>query len=151
MSIRGCCHSMILASEMAEIRYLLDTNILSDLIRQPAGNVARRIAEVGEATVCTSIIVASELRFGAEKKNSPVLQSKVDQILANIEVLPLDGDADRCYAQVRAYLKAQGTPIGPNDMLIAAHALTLGLCLVTDNQSEFARVPGLAVENWRHS
>ena len=134
---------------MSEIRFLLDTNILSDLIRHPAGPVARRISEVGETTVCTSIIVASELRFGAEKKQSPVLQSKVDQILANLEVLPLDGDIDRRYAQLRSFLEVQGTPIGPNDMLIAAHALALGLVLVTDNQSEFSRAPGLIVENWR--
>ncbi len=77
------------------------------------------------------------------------MQSKVDQMLANLEVLPLDGDADRRYAQLRSFLEAQGTPIGPNDMLIAAHALALGLVLVIDNESEFTRVPGLTVENWR--
>lgn len=134
---------------MAEPRYLLDTNILSDLIRHPAGPVARRIAEVGEETVCTSIIVACELRFGAQKKNSPELSSRVVQVLANLDVLPLDGEADRHYARLRAHLEARGTPIGPNDMLIAAHALLLGLTLVTDNAIEFARVPGLRIENWR--
>lgn len=134
---------------MAVPRYLLDTNILSDLIRHPAGPAARRIAEVGEETVCTSIIVACELRFGAQKKNSPELSSRVEQVLANLDVLPLDGEADRHYARLRAHLEARGTPIGPNDMLIAAHALLLDLTLVTDNENEFARVPGLRIENWR--
>jgi tRNA(fMet)-specific endonuclease VapC len=133
---------------MSKPRYLLDTNILSDLIRHPAGPGARRIAEVGEETVCTSIIVACELRFGAEEKKSPVLSSRVEQVLANLDVLPLDGEADRHYARLRAHLEGRGTPIGPNDMLIAAHALVLGLTLVTDNENEFARVPELRIENW---
>jgi tRNA(fMet)-specific endonuclease VapC len=111
--------------------------------------VARRIAEVGEETVCTSIIVACELRFGAEKKGSPELFSRVEQVLANLDVLPLDGEADLHYARLRAHPEARGAPIGPNDMLIAAQALTLGLTLITDNASEFARVPGLHIENWR--
>jgi len=136
---------------MPEIRYLLDTNILSDLIRHPAGPVARRIAEAGEETICTSIIVACELRFGAEKKRSPVLSSRVEQVLGNLDVLPLDREADRHYGQLRAHLEARGKPIGPNDMLIAAQVLALDLTLVTDNESEFARVPGLRVENWRSS
>lgn len=134
---------------MSEPLYLLDTNILSCLIRHPAGPVASRIAEAGEETVCTSIIVACELRFGAEKKDSPVLSSRVEQVLANLAVLPLDREADRHYGRLRAHLEARGTPIGPNDMLIAAQALVLGLTLVTDNENVFARVPGLRIENWR--
>ena len=128
--------------------YLLDTNILSDLIKRPGGPVVRRIAAVGEGAVCTSIIVASELRFGAEKKGSPSLTAKVEQILANIEVLSLDVDADRHYATIRNDLAQRGMTIGPNDLLIAAHARSLGLILVTDNVREFSRVPGLTVENW---
>lgn len=128
--------------------YLLDTNILSDLIRNPAGNVARRIAEKGEETVCTSIIVACELRFGARKKNSQPLLDRVEELLAILEVLPLDADADRHYAAIRTYLEASGTPIGPNDLLIAAHAMALNLTLVTANTIEFSRVRDLSVENW---
>ena len=133
---------------MPALRYLLDTTIISDLIKQPSGAVARHIASVGEETVCTSIIVAAELRFGAEKKRSHILTSRVEQLLANIEVLPFEEDADRHYATLRAHLEERGTPIGPNDMLIAAHALALGLTVVTDNVGEFSRVPGLSVENW---
>lgn len=128
--------------------YLLDTNILSDLIRNPAGNVARRIAEKGEETVCTSIVVACELRFGARKKNSQPLLDRVEELLAILEVLPLDAGADCHYAAIRTDLEASGTPIGPNDLLIAAHAMALDLTLVTANTVEFSRVRDLPVENW---
>ncbi|MEW6429074.1 MAG: type II toxin-antitoxin system VapC family toxin [Thermodesulfobacteriota bacterium] len=128
--------------------HLLNTNILSDLIRNPAGSAAQRLAEAGEETVCTSIVVACELRFGAEKKNSTPLRERVEELLSIIEVFPLDGEADRAYARIRIHLEARGAPIGPNDLLIAAHALSLGLTLVTANTTEFARIPDLQVENW---
>lgn len=129
-------------------RYLLDTNVLSALIRQPGGPATRRIAHVGDHAVCTSIIVAAELRYGAEKSGSSALSERVSQVLSAIDVLPLDTPADRRYAEIRDQLSRQGTPIGPNDMLIAAQALSLDLAVVTANVAEFERVPGLAVENW---
>jgi tRNA(fMet)-specific endonuclease VapC len=132
----------------AGLRYLLDTNILSALIRQPQGQVASTLARRGCATVCTSIVVAAELRFGARKLGSKTLTAKVDDLLASLPVLALDAGADRIYAEVRLQLEQAGTPIGPNDMLIAAHALESGLTLVTDNLDEFGRVEGLQVENW---
>lgn len=130
------------------VRYLLDTNILSDLLRHPAGRAARRLAVVGEAVVCTSIVVACELRFGAARKGSTQLSERVEALLESLEVLPLDKDSDRRYAEIRSHLDRLGKPIGPNDLLIAAHALALELVLVTDNVEEFARVPGLSAENW---
>lgn len=129
-------------------RYLLDTNILSDLIRNPAGKAAQRLSEKGEERICTSIVVACELRFGAEKKNSPPLKERVESLLSLLEIFSLDGDVDRHYARIRTVLEAKGTPVGPNDLLIAAHALTLDLTMVTANTSEFSRVPGLRTENW---
>jgi tRNA(fMet)-specific endonuclease VapC len=129
-------------------RYLLDTNILSDLVRQPHGVVARRIAEAGEETICTSIIVAAELRFGAEKSDSNKLRDQVAVILSAIEILPLKSPADREYEKLRHYLSRNGMLIGPNDLLIAAQALCAGLIVVTANTGEFSRVPGLIVENW---
>jgi tRNA(fMet)-specific endonuclease VapC len=129
-------------------RHILDTNILSDLLRSPGGRVARRIAVVGEATVCTSIVVACELRYGAAKKGSPFLSARVEHLLESLEVLPLDKESDRHYAEVRRHLDRLGQPIGPNDLLIAAHALALDLTLITDNLEEFARVPRLQLENW---
>ena len=129
-------------------RYLLDTNIVSDLIRNPQGNIAKRIASVGEATVCTSIMVASELRYGAAKKGSPGLSAKVDAVLDVLPILNLEPDADRHYAALRNQLESAGTIIGANDMLIAAHTLSADMILVTDNEREFSRVTGLRVENW---
>ncbi|MEE4356338.1 MAG: type II toxin-antitoxin system VapC family toxin [Desulfococcaceae bacterium] len=132
------------------LRYLLDTNIISELIRNPHGPVTDRIAREGEAGICTSIVVAAELRFGAVKKNSARLTRQLEAVLSAIEILPLNEPADREYAKLRYQLEKAGTPIGPNDMLIAAHALSLNLTLVTANQREFSRVSGLLVENWMH-
>ena len=130
------------------LRYLLDTNVLSALVRDPQGPVATRIAAVGESAICTSIIVAAELRFGAEKSGSTKLADRVDAILSALEVLPHEAPVDRHYAALRWALVRRGEPIGPNDMLIAAHALCQGLTVVTANVGEFSRVPGLSVENW---
>jgi len=130
------------------LRYLLDTNVLSALVRDPQGPVASRIAAVGESAICTSIVVAAELRFGAEKSGSTKLSDRVDAILSALEVLPLEAPVDRHYATLRRALGRRGKPIGPNDMLIAAHALCQGLTVVTANVGEFSRVPGLSVENW---
>ena len=129
-------------------RYLLDTNILTDLIRNPAGRVRQRIVEIGEANICTSIVVACELRFGARKKNAPVLTARIERLLQTIEVMPLDGDVDRTYAEVRTMLEALGRPSGANDLLIAAHALNEDCVLVTHNESEFEHIAGLTIENW---
>ena len=130
------------------LRYLLDTNTLSDLIRNPQGPVAQRISSAGESTVCTSIIVAAELRFGAKKSGSLKLADRVDLILSALIILPLEAPADRHYGEVRHQLARQGKPIGPNDLLIAAQALALNLTVVTANVQEFSRVPGLGVEDW---
>ena len=129
-------------------RYLLDTNVLSDLIRHPQGRAATRIAAVGEDTICTSIIVAAELRFGAAKSSSKKLADRVELILSALEILPLQMPADHHYAVIRQDLTRLGTTIGPNDMLIAAHALSEDLTVVTANTGEFSRVPNLKVENW---
>ena len=128
--------------------YLLDTNILSDLIRHPDGLVARRVEQVGQKEILTSIIVAAELRYGCAKKGSSKLLERVQGLLETIPVLSLDMPSDAQYGLIRAELEAAGQPIGMNDLLIASHALALGLTLVTDNTSEFSRVRGLKVENW---
>ena len=132
----------------ASLAYLLDTNILSDLVRNPQGLVAAKITKAGEDTVCTSIIVAAELRYGAIKSNSAKLAERVDLILSALEILPLETPVDHQYASLRHHLTRQGTPIGPNDLLIAAHALANDLTVVTANIGEFSRVSGLKVENW---
>ena len=129
-------------------RYMLDTNIISDLIRNPQGKAAKRIAKAGENNICTSIIVAAELRYGCAKSGSTRLLKAVEDLLGEIEVLPFDVPADVEYGGIRAELEAAGKPIGSNDFLIAAHAYTAGMTIVTANTAEFKRIRGLNVENW---
>lgn len=128
--------------------YLLDTNILSDLVRHPQGAVAKRIAEVGEDAICTSIIVAAELRYGAVKRQSERLTQQLELILSRLPIQGFDTSMDEAYAAIRAHLERAGTPIGGNDLLIAAQARSLGLTVVTANLREFSRVPDLAIETW---
>ena len=128
--------------------YLLDTNIVSELAKNPQGRVRDRIAEVGPSGICVSIITAAELRYDCAKKASPRLTAQIAALLAAIKVLPLEAPADSHYGALRAALEQLGTPIGPNDLLIAAHARAVGAVLVTANIGEFGRVPGLAVEAW---
>jgi tRNA(fMet)-specific endonuclease VapC len=127
---------------------MLDTNIISDLIKNPNGKAAKRIAVVGEDNICTSIIVATELRYGCAKKGSERLLKAVGDLLGEIEVLPLDVPADAEYGGIRAELEDAGKPIGANDFFIAAHAYTIGATIVTANVDEFKRIRGLKVENW---
>ena len=128
--------------------YLLDTDIISDLIRNPSGAAARHIEQVEAKAISTSIIVAAELRYGCAKKGSAKLTEKVENLLATIAVLPLETPVDTEYGRIRAELEAAGQTIGMNDLLIASQACTLGLTLVTDNLREFSRIRGLKVENW---
>lgn len=128
--------------------YMLDTNIVSDLIKNPGGKVAQRLKQVGEGAVCTSIIVAAELRYGCSKKKSPKLLEKVDDLLAILPVIPFEQPADGHYGDIRATLEMAGQTIGMNDLLIAAHARALNAIIVTANDGEFRRIGGLQVENW---
>ena len=131
--------------------YLLDTNIVSDLVRNPQGKVAQQIRKVGEAQVCTSIIVAAELRYGAEKKGSPRLTKQLATVLDALTIFPFEPPADKIYGSIRARLERAGVPIGANDLLIAAQALALGHTIVTDNVQEFSRIKELRRENWLRS
>ncbi len=130
------------------MRYLLDANILSDLIRNPLGRTRANIVRVGQLQIATSIIVAAELRFGAAKKQALRYGARVEALLSTITVLPFEPPADARYGEIRAQLEQAGTPIGSNDLFIAAQAMAEGLTLVTDNERAFCRVPGLNVENW---
>lgn len=127
---------------------MLDTNIISDLIRNPQGKAAKRIAKAGESNICTSIIVAAELRYGCAKSGSTRLLKAVEDLLGEIDVLPFDVPADAEYGGIRTELEAVGKPIGGNDLLIAAHACATGATIVTANTDEFKRIRGLNVENW---
>jgi tRNA(fMet)-specific endonuclease VapC len=130
------------------MRYLLDTNIVSDLVRNPQGRSAEHIRRVGEEQVCTSIIVAAELRYGAAKRGSPRLARQLEAVLGALDVLPFAAPADAVYGEIRTRLEQAGTPIGGNDLLIAAQTVALGYAIVTDNEGEFARIDELVSENW---
>lgn len=130
------------------MRYLLDTNVLSAVVREPRGPVAEKIRAVGEASIYTSVIVAAELRFGASRKGSERLSRQVEAVLDAIEIASWQSPMDKVYGDLRVRLERNGTPIGANDLLIGTQALADGSILVTDNTGEFGRIPDLAIENW---
>lgn len=128
-------------------RFMLDTNICVDVLRQ--GRFVDRIVRHDPQEIAVSTIVLSELHYGAAKSSNPARAAlAVMKLAGSLCVLPFDNHAAQTYGQVRARLEQQGTPIGALDTLIAAHALSLGMTLVTNNEREFARVTGLTVENW---
>jgi tRNA(fMet)-specific endonuclease VapC len=129
--------------------YLLDTNVLSEAVRDADGGVAQRIRRaLGTSQIVTSIIVAGELRFGGIKRRSRRLIRRIEQVLSAVDVLTLAPPVDVIYAQIRADLEKRGQPIGGNDLWIAAQALAMRHTLVTANAREFGLVPGLMCENW---
>lgn len=131
------------------VLFILDTNIISHLIRLPAGMVSEKIRTRDIETIVTSMIVAGELEFGARRKESEKLTAAIKAVLAIIKPLPLaHPDLAQCYGDIRVFLEKNGTPIGQNDLWLAAHTLALGATLVTDNEREFSRIPGLLLENW---
>lgn len=133
---------------MTDWRVMLDTNIVSHIMRYPEKAPAFRLSGYAPDQVAISSIVLAELLFGAARIGSQRLSSQIDFVLDTVTVLPFDGEGASRYASARSQLERLGTPIGANDLLIAAHALALGVTLVTDNVREFSRVPGLRVENW---
>ncbi len=136
---------------MGDFRYLLDTNIVSELVKNPRGRlVEKMLASEWEKYSCTSIIVACELRYGAAKRRSPKLTFNVEQVLASLPTLPFQDSADAAYAIIRTDLEQRDLPIGCHDLLIAAHAFSLDLIVVTANEREFSRIPDLKVENWSY-
>ena len=133
---------------MTTYRTMLDTNIVSDLIRNAKGRARARLRQHGDEGICLSIITAAELRYGAAKRGSARLLTQVESVLSTIDVLAFDVPADEEYGRIRAELEAEGQPIGPTDLFIVAHARSIGVTLVTHNVGEFGRVRGLKVENW---
>ncbi|TAG32296.1 MAG: type II toxin-antitoxin system VapC family toxin [Polaromonas sp.] len=131
--------------------YLLDTNIISHMMRETTGLAARRFAAIARANVpakmTTSVIVRCELEFGLVRRPNQRLKAAYEKIVPLLDVMPLTDQIAEYYARLRTQLEAVGTPIGPNDALIAAHALALDATLVSAD-AEFLRVPGLHVENW---
>ena len=131
------------------LRYMLDTDICSYVMKRSKDPVLKRLQKVPVSDVCVSVITKSELLYGVEV--SPRRQqdeAALNAFLSYVEVLEFPDKASSHYAQIRAHLKKLGTMIGANDLFIAAHARSLALTLVTQNTSEFGRVPRLATEDW---
>lgn len=129
------------------MKYMLDTNMISAIVYEPRGRVFQKLLEVGEKNVFTSIIVHAEVWYGVKKKGSEELAKKVANVTQRLQVASFAMPGDQRYAEVRLALR-KGQNIGPNDLWIAAHALALDAVLVTANEDEFSRVPGLKIENW---
>jgi tRNA(fMet)-specific endonuclease VapC len=130
-------------------RYMLDTDTCSYIMKRSSDAALKRLKKVPVNEVCISVITKSELLYGVElSPRRRQDEAALSAFLSYVEVLDFPDRASAHYAKIRADLKKQGTMIGANDLLIAAHALSLGLTLVTNNTREFRRVKNLAIENW---
>lgn len=131
------------------MKYMLDTNIVIYLIKKQPKSVLQKLQEYDPSDFCISSITLAEMEYGIAKSTRPEKnQAALSAFLSNIDILPFDDRAAVEYGDIRASLEKKGTPIGPNDMLIAAHARSLGLTIVTNNVKEFRRVDGLMLDNW---
>lgn len=131
------------------MRYMLDTNIVAYAKNNRPEVVYERMSHFDPKDLCVSVITLAELEYGVFNSSNPERnQLALTLFLANIEVVPFDDDAAVEYGRIRADLRRKGTPIGANDLMIAAHAKSLGVTLVTNNTREFGRVEGLMLEDW---
>ena len=131
------------------MRYMLDTNICIYVIKHKPEKVLRKLQTIHPEDVCISSVTYAELVCGVEK-SAAVEKNRLalSMFLANMEILGFDVEAADCYGKIRADLEKKGRPIGPLDMMIAAHAQSLGYTVVTNNVKEFSRVSALRIENW---
>jgi len=131
------------------MQYLLDTNVCIYIIKEKPSRVIQRLQEVEISDVGISTITLSELSYGVEKSQRRA-QNRIAlaAFVTPLEIVPYDDQAAQAYGKIRSFLETQGQPLGPLDMLIAAHALSLNCTLVTNNVKEFSRVPELPIENW---
>ena len=131
------------------MRYMLDTNICIYVIKHKPVTVFQKLQNINPEDVCISSVTYAELVHGVEK-SAAVEKNRLalSMLLSNMEILDFDVDAADCYGKIRAALEKKGTPIGPFDMMIAAHAQSLGYTVVTNNVKEFSRVSALQIENW---
>lgn len=131
------------------MRYMLDTNICIYVIKHKPESIFRKLKKIKPEDVCISSITYAELAYGVEKSAQPERNRlALSMMLSSIEIVAFDDAAADEYGEIRAGLEKEGTPIGSLDMLIAAHARSLGCTLVTNNTKEFCRVEGLEVVNW---
>ena len=130
------------------MNYLLDTNTCIYIINERPQNVRARFERFELSDIGVSCVTAAELAFGVAKSRSTKNRIALESFLLPLEVMPFDLSAAFAYGDLRAELARRGEPIGPLDLQIAAHALSLKVTLVTNNEREFRKVPGLNLENW---
>lgn len=131
------------------MRFMLDTNTCVELIRKRNDRILRRMKRRRPDDLCVSSVTLSELEYGVAKSANPEKNRlALAEFMTPLNIVPYDDTVAPVYGRVRAAVEKEGTPIGPLDTMIAAHALSLGLIVVTDNEREFRRVPGLTVQNW---
>lgn len=134
------------------MKYMLDTNICIYIIKQKPESVLRKFQTVKMGDICISSITLAELMYGVEKsQHSKKNRAALEDFVLALEIVAFDEITAAYYGNIRAYLEKQGTTIGPLDLMIAAHAQSLNLVLVTNNKKEFIRVPKLKIEDWIHS
>ena len=130
-------------------RYMLDTDISSHIIKKRDAVIAARLAKIPLNDICISVVTKAELLYGvAKSSNKRVNRLAVNEFLAFVRVLPWDDEAAEHYAEIRAALEVAGVAIGNLDTMIAAHARSCRLAVVTNNERHFRKVPGLRVDNW---
>jgi tRNA(fMet)-specific endonuclease VapC len=132
------------------MKYLLDTDTCIYILREQPPGVLARFKRLRTDAIGISAVVMAELAFGAAKSASPRNHERLATFLSMLTIVPFDAEAAAAYGGLRAELERRGRPIGPMDLLISAQALALDLVLVTNNEREFKRVPGLRLENWTH-
>ncbi len=134
------------------MKYMLDTNLCIDIMRERSPSALEKLQAVHPRDVCVSSVTLSELEYGACRSSNPAKNRLlIAEFMTPIDIAPYDDTCALYYGRVRSELESQGRRIGPLDTMIAAHALALDAILVTDNEREFRRVPGLNIENWRKS
>lgn len=131
------------------MKYMLDTNICIFIIKKKPDSVLRRLTSLAIGDVCISSITLAELLYGVEKSQHPQKNKEaLEEFVSPLEILAFDDNAASHYGIIRAFLEKKGLPIGPLDLMIAAHAQCIGSILVTHNTNEFSRVPDLILEDW---
>jgi tRNA(fMet)-specific endonuclease VapC len=130
------------------VEYLLDTNTVSFHIRESSASLRRRLRRLEAPKVRLTVVTEMEVRSGVARNPKLRIAELVEEFLAGIAILPLDSAVARTFAQVRADLAARGTPIGPLDLMIGSHTLSIGATLVTNNVKELGRIEGLRVRDW---
>jgi tRNA(fMet)-specific endonuclease VapC len=131
------------------MKYLLDTDTFSEMVKGVNPGIIKRLDTLQTSDAALSVVSYGEIVSGLRAKSiKQIVRQRLDRLLEGVEIIPIDAHVAEEYGALRALLRTKGTPIGPNDLWIAAHSLATGLTLVSHNVREFARVPKIKLEDW---